>query len=131
MAYNPQGVTTIKKYRSGGLHKFGSIVGERPSHKSHYVQLGEGYPKSVLDFKNNEKDLHPTQKPIALLEYMIRTYTNEGETVLDNCMGIGSTGVASVNADRNFIGMELDPVYFDIAKKRIEEAKINLYNGNS
>lgn len=84
-----------------------------------------------MDFKNNEKDLHPTQKPIALLEYMIRTYTNEGETVLDNCMGIGSTGVASVNADRNFIGMELDPVYFDIAKKRIEEAKINLYNGNS
>lgn len=64
---------------------------------------------------------HPTQKPVALLEYLIRTYTNEGETVLDNCMGSGSTGVACVNTNRNFIGIELDENYYEIAKKRIEE----------
>jgi len=67
--------------------------------------------------------LHPTQKPVALLEYMIRTYTNPGEVVLDNCMGSGSTGVACVNTGRRFIGMELDTQYFDIAKSRIEFAQ--------
>ena len=66
--------------------------------------------------------LHPTQKPVALLEYLIKTYTNEGETVLDNCMGSGSTGVACVNTNRNFIGIELDENYFNIAKERINNA---------
>lgn len=69
--------------------------------------------------------LHPTQKPVELLEYLIKTYTVEGETVLDNCMGSGSTGVACVNTNRNFIGIELDENYFEIAKKRIGEYKIN------
>jgi site-specific DNA-methyltransferase (adenine-specific) len=66
--------------------------------------------------------LHPTQKPVALLEYLIKTYTNEGETVLDNTMGSGSTGVAAVNANRRFIGIEKDDNYFEIAQKRINEA---------
>jgi len=85
------------------------------------------YPKSIQKFntpKANDKDnkcLHPTQKPIALMEYLIKTYTNEGETVLDFTMGSGSTGVASVNTDRNFIGIELDETYFNIAKQRVEE----------
>ena len=85
----------------------------------------ERYPKSVWKFaKDIQKSaLHPTQKPVALLEYLIKTYTNEGETVLDNCMGSGSTGVAALNTNRRFIGIELDEGYFDIAKKRIEEAK--------
>ena len=65
--------------------------------------------------------MHPTQKPVALLEYLIRTYTNEGETVLDNVMGSGSTGVACLNANRKFIGIEKDDAYFEIAKKRIGE----------
>ena len=69
----------------------------------------------------DRKKYHPTQKPVALLEYLIKTYTNEGETVLDNCMGSGSTGVACANTNRNFIGIELDDNYFEIAKKRIEE----------
>ena len=68
--------------------------------------------------------LHPTQKPVPLLEYLIKTYTNEGETVLDKCMGSGSTGVACVNTNRNFIGIELDENYFNIAKERIEDAEI-------
>lgn len=82
-------------------------------------------PVSVLKF-NRERGLHPTQKPVALLEYLVKTYTNEGETVLDNCMGSGSTGVACINTGRRFIGMELDPQYFEIAEKRIAEAAAKL-----
>lgn len=85
------------------------------------------YPRSVLKFGNSgigkDRGLHPTQKPVALLEYLIRTYTNEGETVLDNCMGSGSTGVAAVNTGRSFIGMELDPDYFETAQQRIAETE--------
>ena len=68
------------------------------------------------------KTVHPTQKPVALLEYLIKTYTNEGETVLDNCMGSGSTCIACLNTNRNFIGIEKDQNYFEIAKNRIETA---------
>lgn len=90
-------------------------------------KVNEYYPSTILNFKCvNQQGIserfHPTQKPVPLLEYLIRTYTNEGETVLDNCMGSGSTGVACVNTDRNFIGIELDVNYFEIAKQRIEEA---------
>ena len=87
------------------------------------------YPKSILEYGigNMRKGrLHPTQKPIELLEYLIKTYTNDGETVLDFTMGSGSTGVACVNTNRRFIGIELDEGYFEIAKKRIEEA-VNRY----
>lgn len=86
---------------------------------------GTRYPRTVLKFKSGDRDirLHPTQKPVALLEYLIKTYTNENELVLDNCMGSGSTGVACVNTNRNFIGIELDENYFNIAKERIENAQ--------
>jgi DNA modification methylase len=84
----------------------------------------EKNPQSILVFskQSDGKYLHPTQKPVALLEYLIKTYTVEGETVLDNCMGSGSTGVACVNTGRNFIGIEKDDKYFDIAEKRISDA---------
>ena len=82
------------------------------------VNNGDRYPLTILSF-SKETGLHPTQKPVALLEYLIKTYTNEGDVVLDNCMGSGSTGVACVNTNRNFIGIELDENYFNIAKKRI------------
>ena len=88
---------------------------------------GERFPLSVLHFPAVERTLHPTQKPVALLEYLIRTYTNEGETVLDNCMGSGSTGIACVNLNRSFIGIEMDDKYFEIASKRIEENKMKLF----
>lgn len=84
------------------------------------ISDGERYPLDVLYFKRDRDRIHPTQKPVSLLEYLIKTYTNEGETVLDNCMGSGSCGVACRNTNRNFIGMELDKDYFEIAKKRIE-----------
>ena len=80
------------------------------------------YPSSVQKF-NRERGLHPTQKPVALMEYLVRTYTNEGDVVLDNCMGSGTTGAACANTGRRFIGVELDENYFDIAKKRITGEK--------
>lgn len=86
----------------------------------------EYYPQSIQEFSiaNMRKGrLHPTQKPVSLLEYLIKTYTNEGDTVLDNCMGSGSTGVACVHTSRKFIGIELEETYFNIAKNRIEEAE--------
>lgn len=84
----------------------------------------ERYPLSVQIFaKDQQKEnYHPTQKPVSLLEWLIKTYTNEGDLVLDNCMGSGSTGVACVNTNRNFIGMELTEQFFDIANERIEKA---------
>ena len=88
----------------------------------------ESYPKNVITFKRpsvNDR-LHPTQKPVALMEYLIKTYTNEGEMVLDFTMGSGTTGVACKNLNRDFIGIELDKEYFEIAKKRIEETEDRL-----
>jgi len=83
---------------------------------------GKRYPKQVIDFGIVERGtLHPTQKPVALCEYLIRTYTNAGETVLDNTMGSGTSGVASINTGRHFIGIERDEKYFEIAKKRIND----------
>lgn len=123
MPYNPQGITVISRERGGGTRKFGSVVGKRPSQRDRYVQYAKDYPRMILEFESVSKREHPTQKPVALLEYLIRTYTNEGETVLDNCMGSGSTGVACANTGRDFIGIELDMGYFNIAKERIEEAQ--------
>ncbi len=88
------------------------------------INNGEHNPCSILEIEGgnkSEKGLHPTQKPVTLAEYFIKTYTNENETVLDNCMGSGTTGVACKNLNRNFIGIELDPEYFKIAEKRINE----------
>ena len=81
--------------------------------------------KTIQKFIRDKGGLHPTQKPVALMEYLIKTYTNKGDLILDNCMGSGTTGVACVSTNRNFIGMELDENYFNIAKERIEKAKRN------
>ena len=80
------------------------------------------YPKSILNFDKEHPAIHPTQKSVKLCEWIVRSYTNEGGVILDNCMGSGSTGVACVNTGRNFIGIEIEPKYFDIAQKRIYEA---------
>ena len=86
------------------------------------INAGSRLPKRVLDF-NQQRGLHPTQKPVALMEYLIRTYTHEGETVLDFTMGSGTTGVACLNTGRDFIGIELDPGYFQISSERIASAQ--------
>ena len=114
--YNPQGVVMVNKLTKQGR---GGSLSQKNSRSNEYVQEYTNYPKNILEFKRDLPNIHPTQKPVALLEYLIKTYTNEGETVLDNCMGSGSTGVACVNTNRDFIGIELDKDYFNIAKQRI------------
>jgi DNA modification methylase len=112
-----------KMRKKGGLNKQPEITGKV---KLDYMTYNdEYYPIAILEFSNADKRnrLHPTQKPVALLEYLIKTYTQEGETVLDFTMGSGSCGVACINTNRNFIGIELDENYFNIAKERIEQAQ--------
>ena len=120
--YNPQGLIKLDKPIVKSNKGKGGNLSHLSSEKKRktYIQEYTNYPKNILRF-NADRGLHPTQKPIALFEYLIKTYTNEGETVLDNCMGSGTTGIACLNTNRNFIGFELDKEYFDIASKRIEE----------
>lgn len=117
--YNPQWEWSMPYVSTGGSHStnYGT---QKPNVTT--ISDGRRYPKDVLRFGKAETDkhLHPTQKPVALLEYLIKTYTNSGDTVLDNCMGSGSTGVACANTNRRFIGIELDDDYFNIAKQRID-----------
>lgn len=127
MEYNPQGISSIgiktvtKNFNAGG------VVGERPNQIGKQYEAFTGFPTDVLEFKSitGKSCLHPTQKPVDLLEYLIRTYTNENDLVLDFTMGSGSTGVACVNTNRKFIGVEIDEKYFNIAKDRIEAATLS------
>ena len=121
MIYNPQ-MTTGKPYKAVS-GRASANYDTKWNRESITVNCGTRYPRSVINFTHDKEKFHPTQKPVALLEYLIRTYTNEGETVLDNTMGSGSTGVACVNTGRDFIGIELDAGYFEIAQKRIQEAQ--------
>lgn len=121
--YNPQ-MSTGAPYKWNSTRTEGSCYGPHVNHKP-IANEGERYPVSVIDFPV-EVGQHPTQKPVALMEYLIRTYTNERETVLDFTMGSGTTGVACANTNRQFIGIERDPAYFQIAQQRIEEAQRRL-----
>ena len=107
------------------LTKNGNLSDNYGNRKTAYTESlnGARNPLSILSYSKNGSRLHPTQKPVELCEYLIKTYTNENGVVLDNFMGSGTTGVACVNTNRNFIGMELDENYFNIAKDRIEKAK--------
>jgi site-specific DNA-methyltransferase (adenine-specific) len=117
--YNPQGVVKLDKPKTR-TKDTGAIMG-RTGFKDGYEQTETNYPKNVLQLPS-ERGHHPTQKPVALMEYLIRTYTNAGELVLDNTMGSGTTGVACGNTGRRFIGIERDPGYFQIARGRIMRA---------
>lgn len=126
MPYFPQGVSVYDESftrpticSKNSEHKY-----FRESHSKKRVIKEHNFPISILNFPSEQNTYHPTQKPVALLEYLIKTYTLEGETVLDNVMGSGSTGVACINTNRNFIGMEKDEKYFNIAKERIEKAQV-------
>ena len=95
----------------------------------HFENKGTRYPKSILNISRDfsaQQQVHPTQKPVPMLEWLIKTYSNEGDTVLDNCMGSGSTGVAAINLNRKFIGMETNEEYFNISTERIESASIDI-----
>ena len=119
--YNPQGLVKYDKETKQGRGRSLSQCNERGGL---YIQKYTNYPRNILKFKRDLPNAHPTQKPVALLEYLIKTYTLEKETGLDFTMGSGSTGVACKNLNRKFIGIEKEPKYFDIAKKRIEQDAI-------
>ena len=130
MQYNPQGVYSIgNKIVKNCTHSGNTMGGEnhksgRPNQVGKEYEAYTNFPHNVLDYANlvGKNTVHPTQKPVALLEYLIKTYTSEGDTILDFTMGSGSTGVACVNTNRKFIGIELDKNYFTISIKRINEA---------
>ena len=128
--YNPQMVKYDGKPRTNKVKngKMGTLTDQQKKKVFEYNDTGWRYPTQVWKFQRDclTSNLHPTQKPIALLGELIKTFTNEGETVLDNCMGSGSTGVACINTNRNFIGYELNEKYFEIAEKRINEAMCNM-----
>lgn len=119
MSYNPQ-MEQGKAYTC----KQGKMVNNYDT--AHMVESietkndGKRYPKTVLKFNRDKDKFHPTQKPVDLIAYLVRTYTNEGETVLDNCCGSGTTAIAAIREKRNFICIEKDPHYYEVAKKRIE-----------
>ena len=121
--YNPQGLRKLEKPMVKRGQRHGDSVYSKALSKE-YKQQYTNYPKNILEFDKDKERHHPTQKPIALLEYLIKTYTNEGETILDNCMGSGSTGVAAANTNRRFIGMEITDHYYNIAKDRIHKASV-------
>ena len=125
--YNPQNLIKLEepklkirnKGQEGLIYEKGNLTNK--VYKTEFTN----YPRNTLYFKPERKGMHPTQKPVELLEYLIKTYTNEEEIILDNCMGSGSTGIACINANRRFIGIEKDENYFNIAKERIENHVIN------
>ena len=125
--YKPQKTKNPKGIEKRHLYKSSKTIGgvEVNTNAPLFASAGVNYepdmllPKSIIYFAKEHKPVHPTQKPVDLLEYLVKTYTNEGDTVLDNCMGSGTTGVACKNLNRKFIGIEQDPTYFQIAKERI------------
>ena len=125
--YNPQGLVdipekTVKRNKNEEPEAYGKtgLIGEFKRNKTNF-------PRQNLKFGMEGKNVHPTQKPIELMEYLIKTYTNENETVLDFTMGSGTTGVACLNTNRNFIGIELDDKYFEMSKKRINNIQPTLF----
>jgi site-specific DNA-methyltransferase (adenine-specific) len=127
MTYNAQGLIEKRVKKRNSASRLGQFLhqpehmgaGNKLLHDSEYEQKYTNYPNEVLEIPVEKKNMHPTQKPVALMEYLIRTYSNEGELVLDNCMGSGTTGVACANTSRRFIGIESDSNYFDMAVARI------------
>lgn len=123
MKYNPQGLLPLNKIRKGNKNKSeGDLNGQkyyRPSQSLDYVQKFTNYPTTVLNIPSEGKIQHPTQKPVALFEYLIKTYTNEGDLVLDNVAGSGTTGVACTNLNRQFILIEKEQKYYDVIKQRL------------
>lgn len=122
--YNPQGVKRLDKPINKGKrsHEFMGKSGFKDGYKQEFTN----YPKNLINVPS-ERGFHPTQKPVALFEYLIKTYTNEGKTVLDTCMGSGTTAIAAINTNRNFIGFELDEGYYDKSIERINSLTPSLF----
>lgn len=127
MTYNPQGLIEKNVKKKNSAKRLGNFL-HNPKHRgpnskllndTEYEQKYSNYPSEIIEFGLERNLIHPTQKPVALMEYLIKTYTNEGEIVLDNCMGVGTTGVAAINCNRKFIGIEKEKEYYDICKTRL------------
>ena len=123
--YNPQmikydGIKRTNKVKDG---KLGILIDNGTKKPIEYQDMGWRYPLQIVQFQRDilRSNLHPTQKPVALCEYLIKTYTNQGDVVLDNCMGSGTTGVACANTKRDFIGIEINEEYFDVASQRLKQ----------
>ena len=121
MFYYPQNLQICNKEKNKFRGNTNEMLYKRTSKVGTYTAKFKNYPKTLLKYNNESKSKHPTQKPVALLEYLIKTYTLENETVLDFTMGSGSTGVACINTNRDFIGIELDKEYYEIARERIND----------
>lgn len=132
MTYNPQDLVpygrVVKGNNKGG--KYDEHKMNRPSHKEKYVREYTGYPIDIIRFATDFKQMHPTQKPIALCEYLIKTYTNEGDTVHDSCLGSGTTLEACANTNRNCIGFEIDPQWEPIYRRRLrlDDIRLDAFN---
>lgn len=123
--YNPQGVQPC-----GKIVKRGAVGSNYGHAKTENFQEFTNYPKTILRYPRDKSNIHPTQKPVSLFEYLIKTYTTEGQTVLDNCMGSGTTAIACLNTGRKFIGFELDENYFSLSIDRIKEYKEVIYSAS-
>ena len=129
MTYNPQGLIEKRVKKKNSRKRLGKLLGNeefvgknnKMLGNSEYEQKFTNYPNEILEFAIETGTIHPTQKPVTLMEYLIRTYSNEGETVLDNVMGSGTTGVAAVRSGRAFIGIELEEEFFNVAEERINQ----------
>lgn len=121
MKYFPRDLIEVNKPKKSKYNE-NDILGTRPSRKNDgYIQKYTGYPTSILEFNSEGKTIHPTRKPVKLFEWLIKTYTNEGDLILDNCIGSGTTAVACINTNRNYIGFELNKEYYEVAKNRINQ----------
>jgi|TARA_A100001035_G_scaffold67662_1_gene51679 site-specific DNA-methyltransferase (adenine-specific) len=127
MTYNPQGLIEKRVKKKNSAKRLGNFLhnpehmgkGNKLLHETEYEQKYTNYPSEIIEFGLDKDSIHPTQKPVALMDYLIKTYSNENEVVLDNCMGSGTTGVSAVKCNRKFIGIEKDKHYFDLASDRI------------
>jgi len=129
MKYYPQGLVRVDKKVKNGKNVGGQVAVAKQAvytQGKEYIQEFTNYPNNIIQIVNDSNPLHPTQKPIALCEYLIKTYTQEGEIVLDNCCGSGTTCLAAKNTGRHYIGIEKDENYFNIAKNRLENDYRNL-----
>jgi site-specific DNA-methyltransferase (adenine-specific) len=131
MRYNPQGIKSIGNKKVTAV-AHGRMIGARPNQIGKEYEAFTGFPSNVLEYPNviGKQALHPTQKPVELCEYLINTYTDDGMTILDNCMGTGTTAIAAMNTKRNYIGFELEKEYYELAQNRMQEY-VQKINGNN
>ena len=131
MTYNPQGLVPVNIKKKNSAKRIGKMLNQLhhlgPNNKltsnTEYTQKFTNYPNEILEFDIESDTIHETQKPVKLIEHLIKTYSNEGETVLDNTMGSGTTGIGCINTNRKFIGIELVEKYFKLSKYRITSAQ--------